>query len=378
MAENKTSVCPQETESVRRPCCDCAEAETPGAYQNAVSGFPHWISGRVKTEVGLIPRVSTTLRFSDRLGEWKVRWGIGRMRYAVTPGLYAVGEPDAGSPVFVSANYKLSFDRLRVSLSGIHGWILVLDTKAVNVWCAAGKGTFGTDEVVRRVQGTALGRLVSHRVLVLPQLSAPGVAADEVAARCGFQVIFGPVRACDIREFVDAGLTATKGMRRIRFDFTDRIVLAPVELVQVLRHPVFLVFLFLWVLSATGWRTLPADGPAVLGAILLGTVAVPALLPWIPGRALSWKGWLLGLIWAVAVCAYRDLPIASPAGWTAALSYTLLLPALAAFLAMNFTGSTTYTSLSGVLKEMRIAIPLMILSGIAGIGAGVASALLGN
>jgi len=31
---------------------------------------------------------------------------------------------------------------------------------------------------------------------------------------------------------------------------------------------------------------------------------------------------------------------------------------------MNFTGSSTYTSLSGVKKEMKTALPLQIVSGI--------------
>jgi len=66
-----------------------------------------------------------------------------RMSYAISPGLYAVGNPTKESDVFVSANYKLSFDVLRRELKGFNAWILVLDTKGINVWCAAGKGTFG-------------------------------------------------------------------------------------------------------------------------------------------------------------------------------------------------------------------------------------------
>lgn len=334
------------------------------------------VSGRIDTPAGEIPRVITRLRFADRLGAWKVRWGIGRMSYSIRPGLCAMGEPDSSSPVFVSANYKMSFDLLRRSLCGINGWILVLDTKGINVWCAAGRGSFGTDEVVRRVEETQLARIVSHRTLILPQLSAPGVVAREVEQKCGFQVLFGPIRAHDIREFMGADMKAAPGMRRVRFDFRDRVALAPVEMVVVLRHPAFRVFLLLWILGNAGIRPLSVDGTAVFGAILIGTVAVPALLPWIPGRALSWKGWFLGALWAAAVCGYRGLPNNSAPGWAAAFSLWFLLPALSGFLAMNFTGSTTYTSLSGVVKEMKIALPLIIFSAIAGIAAIVASAWL--
>ena len=73
------------------------------------------------------------------------------MNYTVNPGLCRVGNPDDASPALVTANYKMSFDRLRKELSGLDAWIMVLDTKGINVWCAAGKGTFGTEEAVRKI-----------------------------------------------------------------------------------------------------------------------------------------------------------------------------------------------------------------------------------
>ena len=123
--------------------------------------------------------VSSSLTWKDEWGAFKVRWGIGRMNYAVDPGLYALGEPDSSSPVLVTANYKLSFDRLRQALPNRQAWILVLDTKGINVWCAAGKGTFGTGELVERIRASSLEQVVNHRDLILPQLAAPGVAAHE-------------------------------------------------------------------------------------------------------------------------------------------------------------------------------------------------------
>jgi len=51
------------------------------------------------------------------------------MRYRVAPGLYAVGAPDGGSPVVVTANYKMSFDLLRRALHGMAAWVVVLDTR---------------------------------------------------------------------------------------------------------------------------------------------------------------------------------------------------------------------------------------------------------
>ena len=320
-----------------------------------------WIIGRRESPVGDIPRVGTELVWSDITGSWKARWGINRMNFTVVPGLYCVGEPDDSSPVFVTANYKMTFDRVRTALAGMNAWILVLDTRGINVWCAAGKGTFGTAELIRRIALAGLSQVVSHRTLILPQLGATGVAAHEVRQQTGFKVIYGPVKAEDIPAFMKSGMKATREMRKVQFDFYDRLVLTPIELVGILK-PLLIIALVLLITHITGLlRTTPLDWYAFLGAILVGAVIAPVLLPWIPGRAFSWKGWLLGMVWAVIVINWGDIYL-KPHGWWFSLSQILILPAISAYLALQFTGASTYTSLSGVQKEMKIAVPAIIIS----------------
>ena len=94
------------------------------------------------------------------------------------------------------------------------------------------QGTFGTDELVGRISKTGLSGIVSHRELMLPQLGASGVSAHEVARQTGFSVIYGPVRAKDIKAFLDSGFKASKEMRTVKFTMWDRLVLTPVELVS--------------------------------------------------------------------------------------------------------------------------------------------------
>jgi CO dehydrogenase/acetyl-CoA synthase gamma subunit (corrinoid Fe-S protein) len=130
--------------------------------------------------------------------DFKPRWAMGRLHYTVEPGLYALGNPDDKSPVLLTTNYKMSFDKLREALPRRDSWILILDTKGINVWCASGKGTFGTAELVSRIQLNGLDQIVSHRELILPQLSGPGVAAHLVRKSSGFKVIYGPIRATGI------------------------------------------------------------------------------------------------------------------------------------------------------------------------------------
>lgn len=310
----------------------------------------------------IVTKVSTVLTAKDILGTWKARWGINRMNYEIDPGLYCVGNPDDGSPVLVTANYKMSFDRLRKELAGLNAWIMVLDTKGINVWCAAGKGTFGTEEIINRIDAVNLSNVVSHRTLILPQLGAPGVAAHEVLKRSGFKVVYGPVRACDIPEFLEAGMKATTEMRTVKFTLADRLALTPIELVAAVK-PILSVFGVLFIINIVGiasfslYSILP-----YIGAVLVGCLLVPAFLPWIPGRAFAWKGWLLGIIWTAAICLIYGWPASSLISWKQALVYLLTLPPISAYLAMNFTGSSTYTSLSGVVREMKVAVPAMAIS----------------
>jgi hypothetical protein len=324
-----------------------------------------WVTGEILTPKGSVPVVSTNLHFKDIFGAWKVRWGIGRMNYKISPGLYAVGKPDHTSPVLVSANYKLTFDLLRKELSGLDCWILILDTKGINVWCAAGKGTFGTDELVNRILKTGLSEIVTHRKLVLPQLGATGVSAHEVKKQIGFSIVYGPVRSKDIKAFLDSDFKATEEMRTVRFTMWDRLILTPVELVAAAKFSL-VVFGILFLLNLLAARPFGlADFIAYAGTVVMGTVITPLLLPVIPGRAFAWKGWLLGLLWTLGFIWYSGWFI--PGFLLLAIGYMLVLPSFSAYLAMNFTDSSTYTSFSGVIKEMKIAVPLIAISLIVGI-----------
>jgi acetyl-CoA decarbonylase/synthase complex subunit gamma len=335
-----------------------------------------WIDGNLITEIGAVPRARTALGLRDLMGAVKARWGIGRMDYRVGPGLYAVGNPGPGSPVLLSANYKLSFDRLRGTLSGRDAWILVLDTHGINVWCAAGKGTFGTDEIVRSVQGTALDRVVQHRTLVVPQLGAPGVSAYQVLERSGFRVTYGPVRVADLPAFLDAGMTAKPEMRRVRFDLRDRAELIPAELVMGGKYTLLLAaaILLLSGLGLDGYslarvRAMGLTGAGlVLGSFLCAAVLGPTLLPWLPGRAFSIKGATLGLAQAGALAILGGWGMGASVSWLHAAAWTLIVTALNSFVVMNFTGASTYTSLSGVLREMRFAVPVQLAGAVVGFG----------
>ncbi|TLM99226.1 MAG: acetyl-CoA synthase subunit gamma [Actinobacteria bacterium] len=329
-----------------------------------------YVDGEVFTFAGAVPRLRTELSRADRSGALRVRLNVGRNDYRVRPGLYAVGEPDDASPVLVTGNYKLSVDAVRSQLGGYNAWLLVADSRGVNVWCAAGKGVFSTEEIVRSVQVARLDQVVSHQKLVLPQLGATGVAAHEVRERTGFSVVWGPVRADDLPTFLDAGMKATAEMRRVRFDTRDRAKLVGVEL-SVLWRPRTLAWVAAGVaaLLALTFVSAPLAAAGAIAAIaaalavVAGAGLMPLLMPWLPGRTFSLKGAEIGavLVGAFVIALAGGIPGAG--GWGLIIAGA----ALASFVAMNFTGSSTFTSPSGVEWEMRRAIPLQIAGAVVGV-----------
>lgn len=289
--------------------------------------------------------------------------GINRMGHIEEPGLYSLGKPNSSSPVFVTANYTLSFNALRSSLKGINCYILLLDTKGINVWCAAGKGTFGTDELVYRIKRVGIDKIVHHHELILPQLSAPGVAAFEVTKRTGFKVKYGPVRAEDIPEYLKIQ-NATPEMRQVRFNILDRLVLIPMELIYL---PTLIILIILFIFT---FRTGVFVPDPIFITLLVGIILFPLLMPFIPTKDFSSKGFILGILTAFVfifftLTNHQGNPLWLQTGYS--ITYLLIIPPITAYLALNFTGSTPFTSRSGVKTEIFKYIPYMAVIFVIGI-----------
>lgn len=308
-------------------------------------------------------QTTSELTFKDIYGGWLARWGINRHNYAVKSGLYALGNPDSNSSVLVTANYKLTFDKLRAELSGLSVWLLVLNTAGVNVWCAAGKGTLSTKQLIGKIKQHNLDKIVNHKKIILPQLAAVGVAAHEVTQATGFKIIYGPVRAADIKQFLADDCKKTAEMSRVSFNFSDRLAVVPVEIMLSWKYLIGLIILA----ALSAFFTLGAFQESALreivifvGAAFTGIVLVPALLPYLPFRAFVLKGAFAGIVWLAVTGWIFDFGILQ------IVANICLLTPLTAFLAMNFTGASTYTSQSGTTLEVQKAFKPLIVS--AGLG----------
>lgn len=250
----------------------------------------------------------------------------------------------------------MSYDLVRSSLVGQNIWLLILETFGINVWCAAGKGSFGTSELVRQINRTDLGKVIHHRTLLLPILGAPGVAAHEVAKLTGFKIQYATISAADLPEYLENGMVTTPTMRELTFTLRERVVLAPIELTQSLKFALpiaFLLLIFGWWVG--GIFTGLTGCVAILGAVVAGTISVPVLLPWLPGPSFALKGVFVGLFWSLFWLLWAGDDLSTPVS----IASVLALTTVSSFCAFNFTGSTPFTSPSGVRKEMRIALPMM-------------------
>lgn len=354
-ARNETEACcePPKESTESESCCSPVEGDE-------VDSCCSDDQSETSSSSEIVARLDSEWTLSDYLGAFKCRVSGFRNSYKVKPGLYAMGEPDGDSDVMVSANYKLSFDHLRRALKGMSAWILVLDTKGINVWCAAGKGTFGTEELIRRAKETDIKSRINHRRLIVPQLGAVGVAAHEVRKGTGLKVHYGPVFASDIKAYIEAGYEADKVMRKITFGWLDRLVLAPMEMRPAMKHffsytAIIMLFFGLGSKGIDFGDALSKGLPFVftgLASLLAGSLITPVLLPYIPFRAFTIKGWLAGMV-ATLIC----IRLMGDMALTLMIFSLIFFPLVSSYLALQFTGSTTYTNMSGVNKELKFSLP---------------------
>jgi len=140
-------------------------------------------------------------------------------------GLRKVGDPKRDSPVLVTCNFDLTVKRLTRILerAAVDAWLLVADSKGVNVWCAAGGDEFNTRSVVSAVKTSDVGDLVDHRRLILPPLGAPGIRAADIREHTGWSPRWGPVTASDLGRYLSGGCRRDEEMKRVTYTCRERL-----------------------------------------------------------------------------------------------------------------------------------------------------------
>ncbi len=183
-------------------------------------------------------------------------------------GLVKIGRPDRSSPVFLTCNFRLTVERVKRALRGIDAYLLVANSRGVNVWCAATGGLLTDHDVVSVLKTSGIESQVDHRRVILPQLAATGIESRVIHKKTGWHVIWGPVRADAIPAFLERGMETTRDMRTVRFPWLERLEMA------------------------------------VAWAFPISLLALAASLLW-PGGALP----LAGLVWALSLVIFLGFPL---------------------------------------------------------------------
>jgi NAD-dependent dihydropyrimidine dehydrogenase PreA subunit len=275
-------------------------------------------------------------------------------------GLVRIGNPTRRSPVLLTCNFRLTVERVRRALHGVDAYLLVANSRGVNVWCAATGGLLTDHDVVSVLKTSGIEALVDHRRLILPQLAATGIQPRVVRERTGWQAVWGPVRAEDAPAFLDGGLETTPAMRKVCFPWPQRLEMAvawaaPISLATGLlaapfwgSRALWLVGL-IWALSLAIFgafplyeRRLRTKGASRLGFVFFdfGRFGLPLVL---------WALFLAGLIAFAAL--HGELGGAFLARWAIASLAVLLI------LTLDLAGSTPLYK-SGLHEDRRLRIEL--------------------
>jgi hypothetical protein len=242
------------------------------------------------------------------------------------PGLYSIGQPNGKASVFVTGNYELTVRRVVKALDGMtDAWLLVVDSAGINVWCAAGGGFLTADKVISAMKLSRLDEVVNHQDLILPQLAAVGVDGMQIQEETGWNVRWGPAKAEDLSEYIEADYQKTERMRIVRFPFLNRL--------EMVSSTLGMYGLMVLIPIAIFWRHLLF--PTAIAMIAL-SYFYALFLPWLPGRD--------GLVKAIPLTALAILGVVTfsvlwdPVPADELFNRVMGISALSIFIAGEFQG----------------------------------------
>jgi len=247
-------------------------------------------------------------------------------------GLFPIGDPGRGSPVLLTGNFTLTVRRLRRTLRGADVWLLVANSRGINVWCAAGGGHLSHHDVISVLRTSGISDLVDHRTLLLPQLAATGVERRPIEAATGWSATWGPARLEDLPAVLARGGSVRGRERRMRFPLRERL-----EMASMWFLPTALILGLVAGLIG-GWRVGTAAATSIVLAVAGVFVALPRLTVTGPARWLTYGVFtLLGAALGAAILELLGRPDAL--GVSTVIVVSLISMAV---LSIDLTGTTPF------------------------------------
>ncbi len=115
----------------------------------------------------------------------------------VEPKVYAIGEPDANSPLMFTTNFSLTYYTVEsdVEASRIPSYILVVDTEGTSVLTAYSGDKLNEKIVAEAMTKFGVDKLVKHRKLIIPGYVA--VMSGKLEEATNWEIMVGP-RECSM------------------------------------------------------------------------------------------------------------------------------------------------------------------------------------
>jgi ferredoxin len=268
-------------------------------------------------------------------------------------GLVELGRPGRSSPVLVTCNYHLTVGRVRWALRGVNAHLLVANSRGINVWCAATGGLLTDHDVLSALKTTGIEDRVDHRRVILPQLAATGVERRVVEKKSGWQVVWGPVYAEDIPEFLHAGTVEGGKLREVRFPWAQRL-----EMAAAWAFPVSLI---LGLVLAVLWREAVLPGLLLVWGLCIFTyMAFPLSERWLRDGSrggLRMLGALAAVWFVLMVGFFVPSSVLGSMGWVLFLRWGLFALVVLLILGVDFLGSTPIYK-SGLHEDRLVKVAL--------------------
>jgi NAD-dependent dihydropyrimidine dehydrogenase PreA subunit len=268
-------------------------------------------------------------------------------------GLLEIGHPGRSSPVLVTGNFRLTVARVCRALRGLDAYLLVANSRGVNVWCSATGGLLTNHDVLSALKTSGIEERVDHRQAILPQLAATGVDGRDLEQQSGWKVVWGPVYASDLPAFLQGGLAKGAAMREVRFPWTQRLEMAvfwafPISLISAL-------------ITGVLWRQALVTGVLVVWVLALALYMVyPLYGRWLEpgwrGRAVVFS--VLAVLWLVVMLGLEGYTRGlGPPTWGVTARWGIFTFVVLMVMGIDFLGSTPLYK-SGLLEDRLLRVAL--------------------
>lgn len=172
----------------------------------------------------------------------------------VEPCLIQLGKGGDENPIIVTGNYYTTVRRVYKELKNYNGWLLVCNSRGINLWCSSLAGHFSEKEIIDAIEFTQLKEKTKQNKIILPQLCAGNVNIEEIKVKSYFNCKFGPFHINNISDYFKNPNNETIGQST--FSLKERSEMA-------LASPIILIIILLIIFNFLGLHHLTVIIPLI-------------------------------------------------------------------------------------------------------------------